>query len=290
MVAHNTDRRPDVKSASKGEPTKKNKFSPDELLDKVDEYMERFDFDMAHRFCTKALTLEPTNLRALETMADILLEGGDVDTARQCLSKAVELSPDEGYSKYMKIGQLLQGMDACEAFRKGIQLLDEELQLVRSGQSDVSEPGLCRAASSGLCSVAELYMTDLCDEETAEKECKTCLEAALQYDQTNPEVYQTMCSYYISCDDTTKATEMLIKGMDLWKDEMDPDLLPPYEFRVSTVRLLAELAQYDSAIKVIRQLEREDDEVVDVWYLHGWVGHLLNDAETAVECLVQAKK
>lgn len=44
--------------------------------------MESFQLEMAHRFCSKALEQEPDHLRALEMMAEVLLEGGDLDSAR----------------------------------------------------------------------------------------------------------------------------------------------------------------------------------------------------------------
>eukprot|EP00123_Amoebidium_parasiticum_P005642 comp16789_c0_seq1/m.15170 comp16789_c0_seq1/g.15170 ORF comp16789_c0_seq1/g.15170 comp16789_c0_seq1/m.15170 type:complete len:351 (-) comp16789_c0_seq1:364-1416(-) len=287
-------RRPDVKSGTKASPGAKKgaakKYTADELLDRVEEYVERFEFEMAHRFCAKALEQEPDNLRALEAMAEIFIEGGDGESAKECLDKAIWLSPNHGPSKYLCLGQLLQGADAVAAYRRGVELLKKDMQAVSEGTEEGDEGMLRRAASSAMCSIAEIYMTDLCDEEVAEEECRKSLEAAVELDGTNAEAYQTFCSFWISASNNQKAGEMLTQSMQLWQGSEDPDQLPPYEFRVATVRLLAELGRYEEAVKVLRQLETEDDEVVDVWYLHGWVGHLTGDADTAVECLVHARK
>jgi hypothetical protein len=41
----------------------------------------------------------------------------------KCFQHAIELCPDEGHSKYMYIGQILQGQEAVQAFTKGIELM-----------------------------------------------------------------------------------------------------------------------------------------------------------------------
>lgn len=41
----------------------------------------------------------------------------------QYFQRAVGISPDCGHSKYMYLGQLLQGKEAVESFQKGIKLM-----------------------------------------------------------------------------------------------------------------------------------------------------------------------
>lgn len=44
--------------------------------------------------------------------------------------------------------------------------------------------------STAFCSVAEIYMSDLCHEEGAQEACISCAEKALQYDPRNVQAMQ----------------------------------------------------------------------------------------------------
>jgi hypothetical protein len=37
--------------------------------------------------------------------------------------------------------------------------------------------------------------------------------------------------------------------------------------------------------QILERLRKEDDEVVDTWYLAGWLAHITNDTDFAIECL-----
>ncbi|KAJ2749232.1 hypothetical protein GGI19_005762 [Coemansia pectinata] len=67
--------------------------------------------------------------------------------------------------------------------------------------------------------------------------------------------------------------------MALWanKDLTDPTLIPSYENRLALVRLLLELDDKEKALGLLEQLQKEDDENVDAWYLFGWTYHLQSE-------------
>lgn len=44
----------------------------------------------------------------------------------QCFGRAVTVCPDEGFSKYMNLGQLFEGSQSVECFQKGIELMLKE--------------------------------------------------------------------------------------------------------------------------------------------------------------------
>ena len=59
------------------------------------------------------------NIDILQCFGVVLLSLTNI----KCFANAVRLSPEEGYSKYMNLGQLVEGQEAVSAYNKGIQLM-----------------------------------------------------------------------------------------------------------------------------------------------------------------------
>ena len=51
-----------------------SKYSIDQILDKATEFMDMYNYEMAQKFCQRALEIDNDNVRALETTATLLLE------------------------------------------------------------------------------------------------------------------------------------------------------------------------------------------------------------------------
>jgi len=64
----------------------------------------------------------------------------------------------------------------------------------------LSRQNVRRQLCGGYCSVAELYLTDLCFEENAEQNCESALEAALKLDDptSSPDAVQAMANLRLS--------------------------------------------------------------------------------------------
>ncbi|XP_066302015.1 uncharacterized protein [Branchiostoma lanceolatum] len=280
----------------------KSKFTVDELLDKVEECMDSYNYEVAQKFCQRALELEPDNLRALEVSGSLLLELGDGDKAKQCFGRAVELSPEDGFTKYMCLGQLLEGEEAVACYNKGIQVMmverqKQQQQLEGAAACDPdSQKVTSQDISSAYCSIAEIYLTDSCFEDSAEEKCKESLEKAIEECPTNPEAHLLMASYQLSKDNRDEAKQAIEKSLSLWlpersdaeeeeEEEMeenmpeDPPL--PYEQRIATAKILIELEVMESAEKVLAGLLLEDDEIVQVWYLLGWLHYVQGEDHKA---------
>ena len=106
-----------------------------------------------------------------------------------------------------------------------------------------------RKISSALCSLTDLYLTDLwldpphscplnsqrrpenlmCSlgsyEEDAEQRCCSYLDEALTFDATNPEVYQSYASVRISQEQPDEARIMMEKSLDVWFEQGEPNNL-----------------------------------------------------------------
>ncbi|XP_028437170.1 probable assembly chaperone of rpl4 isoform X1 [Perca flavescens] len=272
------------------------KYSVQQLLEKTEECMDSFDFEMAGLFCQRALDVDSTNLLALDMQGHICSELGDTQKAKGAFLRAVELSPDVGHSKYMYLGQIHTGQEAVDFYTKGIQVLlsalDKQVQTTQAQAGAAAPPDedtelpTAKDVCVAYCSMAEIYLTDLCMEEGAADKCKDFIERALQYRHDNPEALQLMASYLFSTERNQEGKEYLLKSVALWlpaqkqsaassstEEDMQNEI-PPYESRVTTAKLLIESEEYETAVDVLEGLLEEDDEVVQVWYLSGWVCYL----------------
>lgn len=52
-----------------------------------------------------------------------------------------------------------------------------------------------------------------------------------------------------------------------------------YTTRLATSRMLIELEEWEKATQVLDGLVEEDEEIVDAWYLLGWLNKLRSDTE-----------
>ncbi|KAF1387865.1 hypothetical protein PFLUV_G00084350 [Perca fluviatilis] len=278
------------------------KYSVQQLLEKTEECMDSFDFEMAGLFCQRALDVDSTNLLALDMQGHICSELGDTQKAKGISFVQVssflllELSPDVGHSKYMYLGQIHTGQEAVDYYTKGIQVLlsalDKQVQTTQAQAGAAAPPDedtelpTAKDVCVAYCSMAEIYLTDLCMEEGAADKCKDFIERALQYRHDNPEALQLMASYLFSTERNQEGKEYLLKSVALWlpiqkqsaassstEEDMQNEI-PPYESRVTTAKLLIESEEYEMAVDVLEGLLEEDDEVVQVWYLSGWVCYL----------------
>ena len=53
---------------------------------------------------------------------------GDPEGAKKCLGRAITLDPENGHSKYLSMGQLLDGEESLQCYMKGIELISKHLE------------------------------------------------------------------------------------------------------------------------------------------------------------------
>lgn len=78
-----------------------------------------------------------------------------------CFLNAIEISPDDGYRKYLCLGQLSSGKEAVKLLLKGIDIMGKQFHCQGTSASS-SGPGDVTALdmSGAYCSLAEVYLTD----------------------------------------------------------------------------------------------------------------------------------
>ncbi|PVD30481.1 hypothetical protein C0Q70_09747 [Pomacea canaliculata] len=283
-----------AKNAAKKKASSCPDYTIDQLLDKTQQLIDEFQYELAQKFCQRALEKDPDNVRALETSGILLLELGNVEAAKQCFGRAVEVCPESGFSKYMYLGQIFQGAQAVDCFQKGIELMlkekgEKETQEVAAACRGSNEGPSDRDISNAYCSVAELYLTDLCCEEGAEERCEENVEKAVSLDPNNPEALQLKASFLLSKEKLDEAKEIIKHSVSLWlpqlqaedkcegdDEEFDPVESCPlsYNTRMQSAKILIEVGEYELATEILELLLDEDEDVPDVWYMLGWANYL----------------
>ncbi|KAJ5388007.1 hypothetical protein N7509_010548 [Penicillium cosmopolitanum] len=272
---------------------------PSTLLDQATILLQTGRADEALPTAQKALDLAgdngPAQLPAVNLLGEINVELGDIDTARECFTRAVELDPNGsiseseggGSEKFLWLAQLSEqgGSESVQWFEKGVASLRQVLQSLegKTSKEDIENSQEKKTKlSNALCAVAEIYMTDLSWEEDAEARCDALITEAITVTPDAPEVLQTLASIRISQLRTEDAQAALRKSIGIWKDLPPEDLtIPDFAVRISLARLLMEVSLEFEALEVLERLILEDDQSVEAWYLGGWCLYLLAEKQQA---------
>ncbi|KAK5164818.1 uncharacterized protein LTR77_009482 [Saxophila tyrrhenica] len=240
------------------------------------------------------------SLPALTLLGEISVEMGVIDSARGYFEQAATLDPSGaipeamggGAEKFLWLAQLSEegGKESVQWFEKGVAALQAEITALETGEhkQSLDEETLLlmrmekkRKLANALCSIVEVYMTDLSWEDDAEARCENLITEAVSIeDETSPEVLQTLASVRLSQERTPDAQAALKRSIDAWSglDPEDP-AIPDFAIRISLSRLLMEAKMEDEAMKVLNRLVLEDDQSVEAWYLGGWCQHLIAQRE-----------
>jgi len=279
-------------------------YSIDEILSKAEEFINEYKYEMAQKFCQRALEMDNDNGRALELSGGLLLEMGEIESARHCFGRAVVVNPEEGHEKYMTLAQLFTGLEAKNIYVKGIEVISKAIaNYTPSNESGASSASskideLRKELSTAWVAMSELYMTDLCDSDEAEAETEKCIKEAVAADDSNPEAHQALASFQLIKQDMEEAKSSISKSISLWLPQYNRMLLDggdvecelDYNTRLVTAKILIEVEDYENGVAVLEGLVEEDDEVVAGWYLLGWINHLKDDQSSARFYLKKAKE
>ena len=156
--------------------------TPEQLYDLALQSVETSDPEAALQHATRLLTLVQTLktpnavLPALNLLGEICVELGDVDTARNYFSQAVEVDPQGevpeavggGAEKFLWLAQLCEegGAASVAWFERGAKVLKREIAEIEAVQDrDQTVEALLEEKrgklANALCGVVEVYMTDL---------------------------------------------------------------------------------------------------------------------------------
>ncbi|KAI9023122.1 hypothetical protein DFJ74DRAFT_667898 [Hyaloraphidium curvatum] len=254
--------RPTAPKPAKG---KKAAPSAEDLLAKAGELAAAMDFPLAVRFAKRATETEPELPQAWEVLGSLLAETGEVAKAREAFAKAAELDPEGGAGAWLFLAQLSTGKEAVRCYEKGAELVKKDLE---AGLEPAEEEEARKALAGVYCGIAEIYMTDLCDEPDAESRCSDLIHLALSAHPSSPEPHQLHASLLLTQSRPADALAALERGIALWPPDAE------YGFRLDAAKLLIELGETERAVGVLEALRDEDSEVAEAWYALGWAWYL----------------
>jgi len=194
-----------AKTKAQSQPEKKKQKqpaqkSPEELYALTIEAIETADLEVALEHAQSLLSVVDPELigttsisqatpkrlalPALNLLGEISVELGDIENARRYFLLAVKADPDGsvsddaggGAEKFLWLAQLSDdgGADSVTWFEKGVRTLKTQIEVLQNdAKADAEEKEILINEKSGkvataLCSVVEVYMTDLSWEEDAE--------------------------------------------------------------------------------------------------------------------------
>ncbi|KAF2973029.1 hypothetical protein GQX73_g542 [Xylaria multiplex] len=308
MAPRRPDRKPKklgkgaISRAAGGSSNNNKPVSPQVLVKAAESQLQEGNVQDAATLAEKALEGSSPGsddaLSALNFLGQINLELGDFDTARAYLLRAVAIDEDGtkdesvggGPEKFLSLAQLSEegGKDSVGWFEKGAAALKKRIQDLEnikgkgknSDKQTILLDELRKKLAMTLCSVAEVYMTDLSWEEDAEKRCESLTTEATMVAPDFAETWQTLANVRISQSRFDDAKAALTRSLELWKDLLPEDpSVPDFPSRVGLSRLLMEVEMEQEAIEVLERLVGEDDQSVEVWYLGGWSLYVMGEKQ-----------
>ncbi|GBM30945.1 putative assembly chaperone of rpl4 [Araneus ventricosus] len=198
--------------------SQKQKQNIDALIEEAQSAIDSFTYDEAMQKLNDVLNSSPDHDKALEMLAGVYIEQLDWSEAQNLLKRCVAVSPDTGYTKYFSLGQLTDGEESVAFYKKGIEILQKELENYENLQpaEETDKKSLMKDLSNAYCSISETYMTDLCFAENSEQHCVGAIELAIQADSSNSEAYQCKANYHLVKEEFDEAKAAMEKSLSLW--------------------------------------------------------------------------
>lgn len=255
------------------------------ILEQAAACADALDVDGAIRLYRQALEKAPNCLTALNGLGDVLLQRGDRAGAIEALRKSILTSPEGNADRYMNLGQLEEGADALLFLERGIGILRSERsaaektvlqaqQQAAASAEDTTKPlvNATHALATGLCSVAEVFLTDFCDHPDAEARCEASAVEAVELVRALPESrqiaepYVTCASLRLSQSRPDDAMPLIETALAILRaaDEASP---PAFDVRKACSKLLMEVERAEDALELLQALRLEHDDDLEVWYL-----------------------
>ena len=284
----------------------------------AEQLISRAQYGEAEQLLAPLVQSHPAvaGLHDLLALSYLGLQPASPDLALHHILTACQLDADGSGDRWMVLGQLRQGREAIEAFEQGAavykrqktQLLQQQQQQQQGQQqqqqvnelagseeenADAEDGRANRLATLSQClstayvSMAELYVTDCCDEEDAEQRCEYLLSEALAEWSDNADAAYSTANLRLIQGDEQQAAEWLDRTLAIIERAYDPSRQPAlsllasatacnplsnaavasYELRLNVAKLAYELERYEQCSRLVESLLDEDDHFIEVHHL-----------------------
>eukprot|EP00924_Labyrinthula_sp_SR-Ha-C_P000053 snap_masked-scaffold_60-processed-gene-0.12-mRNA-1 protein AED:1.00 eAED:1.00 QI:0/-1/0/0/-1/1/1/0/315 len=274
------------------------------LLKHSKQLLQQGDFVSAGKFLEKLIAdstvfhLDSPSLcfQAVEIIFEYLdfTENSELEEISLKLAdNVIQKFPKFSYKPYFILASYEFGKDSLSLYQMGLSLLEPNV-----GNSEE----LKKSLSSAYSSIADLYLTDLCFEANAQSECLKHLKLAEQALDGNlsAEVLQLFSSYFISSQEKEKSIiylrklyqktkeyhETLTKSLSMNQPKVEEMNL---DFRLNTVRMLMEVKLDQLAAELLKDMQLEEDENLDLILLFAQANANLSRKEEAIHCVEKAE-
>ncbi|PHJ26125.1 tetratricopeptide repeat-containing protein [Cystoisospora suis] len=330
-------------------------LSPSFFLQKAESCLQTFppNFALSLRFLLKGVSVHPNNVTLLVRTAEALCEEGRLEEAKELLQRAIQIEPEGGDAgKYFCLAQIEEGEESLLLFQKASSLLSSKLSHLEASINSVkdvagaaqaaetkkenSSPSSATTASLRIlekeyrevsrqlveskCSMAELYMTDLCELDQAESLCKKEIDEAVEImekkcnDSSSSSYIDALylqASFRKTTGDIAGAKDVGLKATRLiheqlkrqennlrivpskkaessssfLREEEEEEDVCSRELRINLSRVLIDVEEAESAAFLLSSCLEEDDGDPDIWLVLGCALFKCDKLGEAEECL-----
>ncbi|CAK0774421.1 hypothetical protein CVIRNUC_004166 [Coccomyxa viridis] len=184
--------------------------------------LQNDDFKTALKHFQAASDAEAENVEYLDALGAAHAEFGQQEEAIAVLQRAVQLAPDTGYTKYMYLGQLLDGEEALHAMEMGVKALQRSCD--QQKEADVGEAGeLQEQLCSALCCLAEARLGMAGDVQEVAEACEGLLLRAARASPSSPEPMQVLASLRVEQGRPEEALHSLRQSIATWWPSLQSD-------------------------------------------------------------------
>lgn len=267
--------------------TPQNSLSVSELVKLAQQAHDEFSPGIAAKYYEAAIKQQPNNALLHHKLGLMHVEHGEPEQAHNSFLKSIELSPNENESNYLYVGQQCFGNAAKSAFEKGVVLMRDKLKTLKN---EKLKKEIKSQISSVYVSIAELFLTDLCQTNDAQIECEKYLSLSLEFDANNIETYATF-GQFRHCqertDDAIKYFAISLKKLFENDNDESMDIFGVNGLCIDSFLKIAklgiELEQFEQSLLVLKKLVFVNDRIGESWALGSFCFYKLgNNKEAAI--------